>query len=131
MTPVDAAYYRRYRVLHGPAIRAREKVRRQQPAVRVARHEADNRRRKRITAAGIEEQPLPPPHRGHEMYDRAREVVGEPWYGNQLYDPLKEDAIGEVVLAFLEGTDPEVAAKAYFARESQWRIMTCEPMEER
>ena len=57
---------------------------------------------------------LPAPYTGHPLLDTARQIAGPAWYGDSLYDPTKEDAAGEVVLALLAGDDPVVAVKRFY-----------------
>lgn len=118
---MDAAYHRRYRLLHRDRINARSRARRAAAclAQRQARHRAEVVRRARRRAG-----PLALPYLGHPLFDQARALVGDPWYGATLYDPLREDAMSEVVLAILEGRDPAEALARYMAAERVWRVTT-------
>lgn len=125
----DAAYHRRYRAAHRAAINAAQAARRRQryrddPAYRAAEHAANRRARLRALGRRGDEPtsthvPLAHPYRGHPLLDEARAIAGEPWYGTVLYDPLREDAAGEALLAHFEGRDPRRAVASFLRRE--WR----------
>jgi hypothetical protein len=115
------ATQRTYSARYYASNRERVLAKRRDPRVRALRAVQSRKwRSKHVT----DRSPVPSPYRGHPVLDLARELVGEPWYGDRLYDPVLEDALGEAVLAMLEGRDPVVAARAEISRELRWRIRT-------
>lgn len=69
---------------------------------------------------------IPVLFRGDPILEAAQRMAGRPWYGNDRYDPTREDAAGEAVLAMLEGRDPREAIHAYNRIEWEWRFHTVE-----
>lgn len=70
--------------------------------------------------------PLPAPYTGHRWLDMAREVVGDPYVGirGSEWADRRDDELGEVTLAILEGRDPEAALKEFRRREFTPRHLT-------
>jgi hypothetical protein len=74
---------------------------------------------------------MPALHVGHELFERARDVVGPRLTTLvQLHDPLYEDLVSEATLAMIEGRDPEDAVRNYGARERAYGRVTCQLFEE-
>jgi hypothetical protein len=64
-------------------------------------------------------------HLGHDLFDRARAIVGVPRSGlTILHDPLHEDLLSVAVVALVEGSDPSEAVRQYRASETAWRRVT-------
>ena len=65
-------------------------------------------------------------HVGHDLFERARQIVG-PRRGTlvTLEDPLYDDLLSEATLALVEGRDPHVAIRRYSARERAFARVTC------
>lgn len=121
----DAAYYRAWRAAH-PEYRRREVAR---TAARRSRFGREDRTaeyaRHRATRASRAAEPIPTLHCGHELFDRAREIVGAPRSGlTVLLDPLYDDLLSVATLALLEGADAVAAVKRYAASEGRWRRVT-------
>lgn len=122
----DAAYHRAWRAAH-PEYRERqnrlrnERRRRNGRGDRSAEHAG---RRSRATP------PLPGLHAGHDLFARAREVVG-PRRSTlvNLHDPLYDDLVSEATLALIEGRDPRDAVRSYGARERAFGRVTCQLFE--
>lgn len=106
-------------------------------AKRRARYHADAAYRERILASNRPywqraqaarrlppRAPLPLPYIGHPLLERARAIAGPAWYGDDVYQPAREDAAGEAVVALLTGGDPCAAARASLAAEAAWRRRT-------
>jgi hypothetical protein len=118
----DAAYYRAWRAAH-PEYRAR------QNQLRTERRRVAGRRDRTAEYARRASRALPEVpgmHIGHDLFERARGIVG-PRRGTlvTLYDPLYDDLLSEATLAILEGADPEVAVRQYSARERAFGRVTC------
>ena len=75
--------------------------------------------------------PVPALHVGHDLFERAREVVG-PRRSTlvTLHDPLYDDLVSEATLALIEGRDPADAVRAFGARERAFGRVTCPLFEE-
>lgn len=66
---------------------------------------------------------LPSKFQGHEFFDTARFICGpEPYWDASLGG--WEEAMGEVVLALVEGRDPNAAATESWRREREWKYHT-------
>jgi hypothetical protein len=118
----DAAYYRAWRAAH-PEYRARQNRLRAERRRRNGRGDrtAEYARRKSRAAP-----PMPPLHAGHDLFERARMLVG-PRRSTlvALHDPLHDDLLSEATLALIEGRDPVEAIRAFRAREHAYGRMTC------
>lgn len=117
----NAAYYRAWRAAH-PEYRARqnrlraERRRRQGRGDRSAEYA---RRRSRAIP------PIPPLHVGHELFDRARRIIGPRLSAlTTLHDPLYDDLLSEATLAMIEGRDPQEAVRAFAAQERAYGRIT-------
>jgi hypothetical protein len=122
----DAAYHRAWRAAH-PEYRERQNRLRNQRRRRDGRGDRSGeyaRRRSRATP------PMPGLHVGHDLFDRAREVVG-PRRSSlvTLRDPLYDDLVSEATLALIEGRDPGAAIRSYGARERAFGRVTCPLLE--
>jgi hypothetical protein len=118
----DAAYHRAWRAAH-PAYRAR------QNQLRNERRRRDGRGDRSAEYAGRRSRaipPLPGLHVGHELFERARAVVG-PRRSTlvALHDPLYDDLVSEATLALIEGRDPGDAVRSFGARERAFGRITC------
>ena len=69
---------------------------------------------------------IPPLHRGHELFDRARRMARVTNGFKCLTHPFYDDLISEIVLGLLEGR-PEAAQKAFLAKERNWLHHTISP----
>jgi hypothetical protein len=118
----DAAYHRAWRAAH-PDYRARQNRLRNERRQRNGRGDRSAeyaRRRSRAIP------PIPGLHVGHDLFERARHIVG-PRRSNltTLHDPLYDDLLSEATLALIEGRDPRDAIRAYGARERAFGRVTC------
>lgn len=126
MSRPDAAYYRAWRAAH-PEYRKREAAR---SAARKAAEprpdrSAEYRRRSDQLRHKREAERIGPLHVGHELFDRARAVVGPVRSGlTVLLDPLYEDLLSVATLALLEGQDAAAAVRRFRADEFAWRART-------
>lgn len=119
----DAGYYRAWRRDH-PDYRRREVDRtRRRRAVLGREDRVIEYRNRRSRAVAVE--PIPSLHRGHELFDRARAIVGPARSGlTILLDPLHEDLLSVATLALLEGRDAIEAVRRFRASETAWRRIT-------
>ena len=118
----DAAYFRAWRAAH-PEYRARQNRLRNERRRRRGRGDrtAEYARRKSRALP-----PMPGLHHGHDLFERARRIVGPRRTTLvALYDPLYDDLLSEATLALLEGRDAEEAIRRYGARERSYRRVTC------
>ena len=132
---MPAAYHRTWRAKHRERVNVRQRVRRRlryatDPAYRAAKLAAGHKAGWWRTGARPDRTPVPCPFLGHPAFDQARQVAGPIWYGARVYDPLREDATSEAVLALLEGRDPHAAVQRYLRTEWAWRWWT-RPLYER
>ena len=123
----DAAYHRAWRAAH-PEYRVRQNQLRNERRSRNGRGDRSAeyaRRRSRAVS------PLPGLHVGHDLFERARQVVG-PRRSTLVtfYDPLYDDLVSEATLALIEGRDPGDAVRSYGARERAFGRVTCPLLEE-
>ena len=123
----DAAYHRAWRAAH-PEYRERQNQLRNERRRRNGRGDRSAeyaRRRSRAVP------PLPGLHVGHDLFERARQVVG-PRRSTlvTLHDPLYDDLVSEATLALIEGRDPWDAVRSYGARERAFGRVTCPLLEE-
>ena len=118
----DAAYYRAWRAAH-PEYRARQNRLRNERRRRNGRGDRSAEYARRPSRATPE---LPGLHVGHALFDRARQVVGQPTTTLvSLTDPLYEDLVSEATLALVEGVDPVDAVRRYRAREAAFGRVIC------
>ena len=118
----DGAYHRAWRAAH-PEYRERQNRLRNERRRRDGRGDRSPeyaRRRSRAIP------PMPGLHVGHDLFDRARDVVG-PRRSSlvALHDPLYDDLMSEATLALIEGRDPGAAIRSYGARERAFGRVTC------
>jgi len=117
-----AAYYRAWRAAH-PEYRIRQnhlRAERRRLKGRGDRTTEYARRRSRSIP------PLPPMHAGHDLFERARQIVGPRQTTLvALHDPLHDDLLSEATLALIEGRDPREAIRAFRARERAFGRITC------
>jgi hypothetical protein len=110
----DAAYYRAWRAAH-PEYRAR------QNQIRTERRRRFGRGDRSAEYAGRPSRAIPSVpglHHGHDLFERARRIVGPRRTSLvTLDDPLYDDLVSEATLALIEGRDPVVAIRRYGARE--------------
>ena len=123
----DGAYHRAWRAAH-PEYRERQNRLRNERRRRDGRGDRSAeyaRRRSRAIP------PMPGLHVGHDLFDRARDVVG-PRRSSlvTLHDPLYDDLVSEATLALIEGRDPDAAIRSYGARERAFGRATCPLLEE-
>src|SRR6185295_16887412 len=112
-------YFRAWRTAHAEG----ERERRQR--WRLANREsllAQRRRRRARTKAEL--VPLPPSHAHHALFDEAWSVLHRLGIRRDTHlvairDPRWEDACSEVVLALIEGRDPEEAAREVMTTEKR------------
>ena len=118
----DAAYYRAWRAAH-PEYRARQNRLR---AERRRRNGRGDRTAEYARRSSRSLPPIPPMHDGHQLFDRARDIVGprRTTYV-ALHDPLHDDLLSEATLALIEGRDPHEAIRAFRAREHAFGRITC------
>jgi hypothetical protein len=118
----DAAYHRAWRATH-PAYRARQNRLRNERRRRDGRGDRSREYARRCSRAI---PPTPGLHVGHDLFERAREIVG-PRRSTlvTLHDPLYDDLVSEATLALIEGRDPVDAVRAYGARERAYGRVTC------
>jgi hypothetical protein len=104
-------YHRRWRAEH----RASENARK-------ARNRALKGRQERPRPSRAYQGPeIGPTHTGHELFDAARQIVGERRGTlSTLYDPLYDDLLSVATLALVEGDDPVAAVTQYRKKESRW-----------
>ena len=118
----DAAYFRAWRAAH-PEYRAR------QNRLRNERRRCHGRGDRTAEYARRKSRALPPIpglHHGHDLFERARRIVGPRRTTLvALYDPLYDDLLSEATLALLEGRDAEEAIRHYGARERSYGRVTC------
>jgi hypothetical protein len=122
----DAGYHRAWRAAH-PAYRER------QNRLRNERRRRNGRGDRSAEYARRRSRAIPPLHglhTGHDLFERAREVVG-PRRSTMvmLHDPLYDDLLSEATLALIEGRDPAEAIRAYGARERAFGRVTCPLLE--
>ena len=122
----DAAYYRAWRAAH-PEYRERQNRLRNERRRRQGRGDRSAEYAKRPSRAI---PPIPGLHLGHELFERARRIVG-PRRSTlvTLHDPLYDDILSEATLALLEGRDPREAVRAFGARERAFGRITCPLLE--
>ena len=123
----DGAYHRAWRAAH-PEYRERQNRLRNERRRRDGRGDRSAeyaRRRSRAIP------PMPGLHVGHDLFDRARDLVG-PRRSSlvTLHDPLYDDLVSEATLALIEGRDPDAAIRSYGARERAFGRVTCPLLEE-
>jgi hypothetical protein len=110
-------YFRAWREAHADGERERKRRwRASNPELLLAQR---RRRRARKQAAQV---PLPPSHVHHPLFDEAWKVLHRLGIRRDAHlvairDPRWEDACSEVVLALIEGRDPEEAAREVMATE--------------
>ncbi len=123
----DAAYHRAWRAAH-PEYRERQNRLRNERRHRDGRGDRSREYARRPTRAIPQLSSL---HLGHDLFERAREVVG-PRRSTlvTLQDPLCDDLVSEATLALIEGRDPEAAIRAYRARERAFGRVTCPLLEQ-
>lgn len=123
----DAAYFRAWRAAH-PEYRARQNRLRNE---RRRRHGRGDRSAEYAKRASRAIPSIPGLHLGHDLFDRARRIVG-PRKSTlvSLHDPLYDDLVSEAALALIEGRDPSDAVRAYGARERAFGRVTCQLFEE-
>ena len=118
----DAAYYRAWRAAH-PEYQIRQnrlRAERRRLKGRGDRSAEYARRRSRAIP------PLPPMHDGHDLFERARQIVGPRRTSLvALYDPLHDDLLSEATLALIEGRDPHQAIRSFRSRELAFGRITC------
>jgi hypothetical protein len=74
---------------------------------------------------------MPALHVGHDLFARARTVVGPRTTTLvSLVDPLYDDLVSEATLAMIEGRDPVDAVRAYRARERAFGRVTCQLLDQ-
>jgi hypothetical protein len=118
----DAAYYRSWRAAH-PEYRARQNRLRAQRRQRKGRGDRGQEYARRCSRAI---PPVPAMHLGHDLFERARHIVGPRRTSLvALYDPLYDDLLSEATLALIEGRDPEEAVRRYGAAERSFGRVTC------
>jgi len=118
----DAAYYRAWRAAH-PEYRERQNRIRNERRRRLGRGDRSAEYAKRPSRAI---PGLPSLHLGHDLFERARRIVGPRRSKlTTLYDPLYDDILSEATLALLEGRDPTEAIRVYGARERAFGRLTC------
>jgi hypothetical protein len=117
-------YFREWRAAHGDDERERRRRwRRANPELLLAQ------RRRRRARKQAEQMPLPPSHAHHPLFDEAWKVLHNLGIRRDAHliairDPRWEDACSEVVLALIEGRDPEVAAREVMATEKRHAVRT-------
>ncbi len=123
----DAAYYRAWRAAH-PDYRERQNRLRNERRRRDGRGDRSAESARRRSRAI---PPLPGLHMGHDLFTRAREIVG-PRQSTlvTLHDPLYDDLVSEATLALIEGRDPSDAIRSYGSRERAFGRVTCPLYEE-
>jgi hypothetical protein len=99
-------------------------AKRREPRAKQLRAAQAARWRAAHASAAVDRTTLPDPYQGHVLFDAAHALVGRVWYGDTMYDPLKEDAMSEAILAMLEGRDPREAVRHYLAAERAWTART-------
>jgi hypothetical protein len=118
----DAAYYRRWRAAH-PEYRERQnrlQAERRRRNGRGDRSAEFARRRSRAIP------PVPALHLGHDLFEKARRIVGPRRTSLvTLYDPLYDDLLSVATLALIEGRDAQDAVRRYGAQERSFGRMTC------
>jgi hypothetical protein len=118
----EAAYYRAWRAAH-PEYRAR------QNRLRNDRRRLRGRGHRSAEYAGRVSRaipPIPPLHDGHDLFDRARRIVGPRRTSLvALHDPLHDDLLSEATLALIEGRDPHEAVRTFRSREQSYGRITC------
>lgn len=74
-------------------------------------------------SARDDEEPFPDKFRGHEYFETCRFICGnEPYWDSSQFG--WEEAMGECVLALVEGRDPNEAAAASWAYQRKWMYHT-------
>lgn len=122
-----AAYFRAWRAAH-PEYRARQNRLRNERRHRAGRGDRAAEYAARRSRAM---PPMPGLHRGHTLFERARQIVGPRTTTLiSLADPLYDDLVSEATLALIEGRDPTDAIRAYGARERAFGRVTCPLFEE-
>lgn len=119
-SPAGRAYHAAWRAKHKEQERART------DRWRAAHPELVAAQKARYAAAHPRQElpPIPARHVGHELFDRAAELV--PRIRTAFVELVSreeemfDDCRSEAVLAMLEGRDPLTAVRAYRARESNW-----------
>lgn len=125
----DAAYYRAWRAAH-PGYRARESRLRAERRRRHGREDRSAEYARRRSRARPPLPPVPPLHVGHDLFERARRIVGPRRTSLAvLYDPLYDDLLSEATLAMIEGRDPGEAVRSFGARERAYGRVTCPLLE--
>lgn len=123
----DAAYFRAWRAAH-PEYRARQNLLRNARRRVTGRGDRSAEYARRASRAIPE---IPELHLGHQLFDRARNVVGPRTTSFvTLFDPLYDDLVSEATLAIIEGRDPSDAVRAYRARERGFERVTCQLLDE-
>jgi hypothetical protein len=118
----DAAYYRAWRAAH-PEYRARQN---QLRAERRRLHGREDRSREYARRRQRATPPIPPLHDGHDLFDRARQILGPRRTTLVfLHDTLYEDLMSEATLALIEGRDPRDAIRVFRSRERAFGRITC------
>jgi hypothetical protein len=118
----DAAYHRAWRAAH-PEYRERQNRLRNERRRKHGRGDRTTEYARRLSRAT---PPLPGLHEGHELFDRARAVVGPRRSSlTTLHDPLYDDLLSVATLALIEGRDPTDAVRAYGAHERSFGRVTC------
>jgi hypothetical protein len=122
----DAAYHRAWRAAH-PEYQARQNRLRNERRRRQGRGDRSTEYASRPKRAV---PPVPGLHLGHDLFERARRVVGPRRTSLvTLADPLYDDLLSEATLALIEGRDPQVAIRRYGARERAFGRVTCPLLE--
>ena len=117
-------YFRAWRDAHADGERERKRRwRDSNPELLLAQR---RRRRARKQAGQV---PLPPSHVHHHLFDEAWKVLHRLGIRRDAHlvairDPRWEDACSEVVLALIEGRDPEEAAREVMANEKRHAART-------
>jgi hypothetical protein len=119
----NAAYYRAWRAAN-PAYRDRQNKRRSERRRLLGRGDRSAEYAQRRSRAI---PPIPPLHDGHDLFERARLIVGPRQTTLvALHDPLHDDLLSEATLALIEGRDPHEAIRTFRARERAFGRVTCQ-----
>jgi hypothetical protein len=117
----NAAYYRAWRAAH-PEYRIRQSRLRAERRLKGRGDRSAEYARRRSRAI----PPIPPLHDGHDLFERARQIVGPRQTTLvTLHDPLHDDLLSEATLALIEGRDPHEAIRSFRSREHAYGRITC------
>lgn len=122
----NPTYYAQWRRDHTSAENERKRRWRETTRGRESRRREGMRRRR-----SMPDVQLPGLFVGHPVLEQAVALTGRAWYGADLYDPTREDAAAEAVLAILEGRDPKEAIHDFRKKEWEWRYFNKEMPDER